>query len=127
MRPKAVSHPTERTLCGGNGYGGVVFGGGGCGVKVVEMRRCGGLVVVGDAQRGCEVVGGVMMVAIAVVGGRNPVTAPESGGGRQKKRGSEEDDIFGNGRGDAEDFGYFRDVGFSAGYIGGSGSWHFVT
>ncbi|GJS05994.1 reverse transcriptase domain-containing protein [Tanacetum coccineum] len=34
---------------------------------------------------------------------------------------------FGNGRGDAGDFGYFWDVGFSKGYIGGSGSWHFVT
>ncbi|GJS45418.1 hypothetical protein Tco_0595539 [Tanacetum coccineum] len=34
---------------------------------------------------------------------------------------------FGNGRGDAGDFGYFRDVGFSKGYIGGSSSWHFVT
>ncbi|GJX91689.1 hypothetical protein Tco_0345015 [Tanacetum coccineum] len=34
---------------------------------------------------------------------------------------------FGNGRGDARDFGYFRDVGFSKGYIGGSSSWHFVT
>ncbi|GJU03059.1 hypothetical protein Tco_1113397 [Tanacetum coccineum] len=34
---------------------------------------------------------------------------------------------FGNGRGDAGDFEYFWDVGFSKGYIGGSGSWHFVT
>ncbi|GJT25669.1 hypothetical protein Tco_0895606 [Tanacetum coccineum] len=34
---------------------------------------------------------------------------------------------FGNGRGDAGDFGYFWDVGFSKGYIVGSGSWHFVT
>ncbi|GKF05670.1 hypothetical protein Tco_0036338, partial [Tanacetum coccineum] len=34
---------------------------------------------------------------------------------------------FGNGRRDTEDFGYFWDVGFSKGYIGGSGSWHFVT
>ncbi|GKB35113.1 hypothetical protein Tco_0880055 [Tanacetum coccineum] len=34
---------------------------------------------------------------------------------------------FGNGRRDAEDFGYFWDVRFSKGYIGGSGSWHFVT
>ncbi|GJS89772.1 hypothetical protein Tco_0772408 [Tanacetum coccineum] len=34
---------------------------------------------------------------------------------------------FGNGRRDAGDFGYFWDVGFSKGYIGGSGSWHFVT
>ncbi|GJR58302.1 hypothetical protein Tco_1500464 [Tanacetum coccineum] len=34
---------------------------------------------------------------------------------------------FGNDRGDARDFGYFRDVGFSKGYIGGSSSWHFIT
>ncbi|GJV28798.1 hypothetical protein Tco_1385246 [Tanacetum coccineum] len=32
-----------------------------------------------------------------------------------------------HGRGDAGDFGYFWDVGFSKGYIGGSGYWHFVT
>ncbi|GJW91239.1 hypothetical protein Tco_0168792 [Tanacetum coccineum] len=34
---------------------------------------------------------------------------------------------FGNGMGDAGDFGYFRDVGFSKGYIGRSSSWHFIT
>ncbi|GJZ36671.1 hypothetical protein Tco_0582862 [Tanacetum coccineum] len=30
-------------------------------------------------------------------------------------------------RGNAGDFGYFWDVGFGEGYIGGSGSWHFIT
>ncbi|GJV99444.1 hypothetical protein Tco_1554696 [Tanacetum coccineum] len=34
---------------------------------------------------------------------------------------------FGNCGGNARDFGYFWDVGFSKGYIGGSSSWHFVT
>ncbi|GKA10905.1 hypothetical protein Tco_0690338 [Tanacetum coccineum] len=34
---------------------------------------------------------------------------------------------FGNGRRYAGDFGYFWDVEFSKGYIGGSGSWYFVT
>ncbi|GJR87091.1 hypothetical protein Tco_0211102 [Tanacetum coccineum] len=34
---------------------------------------------------------------------------------------------FGNCGGNAGDFGYFWDVGFGEGYIGGSGSWHFIT
>ncbi|GJW27398.1 hypothetical protein Tco_0044273 [Tanacetum coccineum] len=34
---------------------------------------------------------------------------------------------FGNCGGNARDFGYFWDVGFGEGYIGGSSSWHFVT
>ncbi|GKD75208.1 hypothetical protein Tco_1333490 [Tanacetum coccineum] len=34
---------------------------------------------------------------------------------------------FGNCGGNARDFGYFWDVGFGEGYIGGSGSWHFIT
>ncbi|GJW54653.1 hypothetical protein Tco_0098738 [Tanacetum coccineum] len=34
---------------------------------------------------------------------------------------------FGNSKANAGDFGYFKDVGFSKGYIDGSSSWHFVT
>ncbi|GJW60235.1 hypothetical protein Tco_0109570 [Tanacetum coccineum] len=34
---------------------------------------------------------------------------------------------FGNCGGNAGDFGYFWDVGFGEGYIGGSSSWHFIT
>ncbi|GJU14663.1 hypothetical protein Tco_1142629 [Tanacetum coccineum] len=34
---------------------------------------------------------------------------------------------FGNCGGNTRDFGYFWDVGFGEGYIGGSGSWHFIT
>ncbi|GJU84198.1 hypothetical protein Tco_1291744 [Tanacetum coccineum] len=34
---------------------------------------------------------------------------------------------FGNSKANARDFGYFRDVGFSKGYIDGSSSWHFFT